>query len=373
MLVVVLTLIVSSVLVFFYCGYFLFGRRMSREVNYAVDGFDYFPIVSLVVATYNEEDIIREKIDNIRSLDYPIERLEIIFVDSSTDGTRGIIRSWVEEGSFNVRLIEESSRKGLATALNIGYAAAKGEVVVKNDADITLDRLALKELVKYFGNPHIGAVTGALRITSSSKLEQGYKSIYSKLRLAEANLDSTYIFEPFSAFRKALIAPLDARSVADDCEIALKIRKSGYKTVYSPTAVAFDECPAGLKDRLRQKSRRAQGHIRLLLQNLGLLFNSRYGRFGWIVFPANFFMMIISPWLFLSLVPLGFLFLSELFGVYSASGLFVFGILSVAFIYVKSIPRTLAGFLEAQLSLIVSFFKLALNGPDFMWTKEKRT
>lgn len=344
------------------------GKKILYDANTG-----YIPNVTIVMATYNEEDIIKRKIKNIQEIDYPKDKVEIIVVDSSTDSTRKIVRDWIETADIKVRLIEEESRKGLATALNMGYAAATGEVVIKNDVDILVAPQSIREIVKYFADPQVGAVTGALQITNASSTEIGYKSLYAQLRLSESNLDSTYIFEPFSAFRKTAIVPISTTSVADDCELALNIRKNGFKTVYSPTAIAYDNSPTKISQRLHQKSRRAQGHIRLILQNLDTLFNRKYGKFGSIVFPANFFMMILSPWFILALVPLGLLFLSELFGLIPAAISILLLVMSAIAMYVTSTPQALAGFIESQIALIVASFKLAVKGPDFMWTKETRT
>jgi len=265
--------------------------------------------------------------------------------------------------------LEEKVRKGLASALNLGYEKATGGIVIKSDCDMPLKEDALKELVKYFGDPSVGAVTGRVVITDQSNVEIGYRSIFERLRLAEANLDSTYLFNPICAFRKDLIEPIDPRSVADDAELAMKIRKKGYRTVYSPETVAYESSPVPLKERMRQKSRRAQGHIRLIFQNLDVLFNPKFGKFGLIIFPANFFMMVISPWLILLSVILGLLYVSTVFGVFYMVLCSVLGILLVATIYLTSKPKIVAGFLDAQLNLIIGLFRLILRGPDFMWPK----
>lgn len=371
MIIESIVIILFLSLVLFYSGYYLFGHFYGKNLWYKND-YNYQHKVSLVISTYNEEDMIKTKIENTVDLDYPEDKLEIIFVDSSTDKTREIIRTFKESSHLNIILVEEKNRKGLASALNTGYALASGQIVIKTDCDMLLDKYSIREIVKYFSEPDIGAVSGVARVLNQSKIEIGYRSIFERLRVAEANLDSTYLFNPFSAFRKDLIEPIDKRSVADDAELALKIRKKGYKTIYSPTAIAYEVSPTSIKDRLKQKSRRAQGHIRLILQNLRIMFNPKYGEFGLIILPANFFMMILSPWLLLFTLFLGFVYMYSVFG--SLSLLFILIFLSLTSIaYVKATPKIVAGFLDAQLSLIVGFLKLITKGPDFKWTKDKRS
>lgn len=132
--------------------------------------------------------------------------------------------------------------------------------------------------------------------------------------------------------------------MADDAELALKIRKKGYKTVYSPAAIAYEVSPISLKSRIDQKSRRAQGHIRLIFQNLDVFLNPKLGKFGLIIFPANFFMMILSPWLILLTMVFGILYFGIVFGFPYALLLFVTVASLALVIYVRSTPKSLLVF-----------------------------
>ncbi|MGD8545526.1 MAG: glycosyltransferase [Candidatus Bathyarchaeota archaeon] len=367
----VILAILLSILFVFYAGYYIFGLLYGKRKKND-NGQEYLPTVSMVTATFNEEKIIKRKIENTLKLDYPTDKLEWIFIDSSDDETRNIINDFKKKSKLKIVLFEENERKGLATALNKGYELATGEVVVKSDCDILLNEKAVREIVKPFSDPNVGAVSGAINIINQANLEIGYRSIFERLRLAEANLDSTYLFNPFSAFRKEAIQPIDPKSVADDAELALKIRKKDYRTVYAPEAISYEKSPTSIRERIKQKSRRAQGHIRLISQNLRLLLNPKYGKFGTIIFPANFFMMIISPWLMILTLFIGFLYLASLFGILVSSIIsFIFIVLIIA-IYLLSRPAMVAGFLDSQLNLVVGFAKLAIKGPDFKWAKDKR-
>ena len=370
-MILFLFLVLASVLTLFYGGYYLFGFFYGKQIRYNGDD-TYFPRVSIVIATYNEEELIGKKIENIVNLDYPKDLIELIFVDSSADNTVQIIKEFKEKSSINAIIVEEKARKGLASALNLGYSTATGEIVIKSDCDMPLKEDAVKELVKYFSNTNVGAVTGPVVITSKSNVEKGYRSIFERLRLAEANLDSTYLFNPLCAFRKDLIEPIDAKSVADDAELALKIRKKGFRTLYSPNAIAYESSPVTIGERIKQKSRRAQGHIRLIFQNLSVMFNPKYGKFGFVIFPANFFMMILSPWLILCTVILGLLSIGIFLGNLVMVLCSILFVLMTVLVYVTSKPMILAGFIDAQVNLIVGLFKLVAKGPEFMWSKERR-
>lgn len=358
------------VLCLFYFFYFVFAGVYGRSIRYTTNN-EYLPTVSLVVPTYNEESIIEKKIIDIKNLEYPAEKLEVIFVDSSNDGTRQKINQFKENSSNNVILLEENARKGLANALNLAYSAAHGEIVIKTDCDMFLERQSVKKIVSYFYNPKIGAVNGKLSTLNRSSVEEGYIGLIERLKIAESNLDSSYIFAPFSAYRKNLIEPINAKSVADDGELALKIRKKGYITVFASDAIFYEASPIDIKERIMQKSRRAQGHIRLIFQNLDILLNPKYSWFGTIIYPSNFFMMIVSPWLILILTILGFPLIYNLFNI--AGVLLIFLILALlTLIYLTSTPKGLAGFIETQICLIIGTLNLILSGPDFMWTKNDK-
>lgn len=357
-------------LISFYFIYLIFVLIYSRNVRYNKNKI-YIPFVSLVTPTYNEEDIIVEKIRNTVSINYPFEKMELIFVDSSNDGTRKKINEFKDNNKYNIVLLEENERKGLANALNLAYGCAHGEIVIKTDCDTFLERDSIKEIVSYFGNSRIGAVNGKLSIIKGSDTEKGYIDLIERIKLAESNFDSSYFFTSFSAFRKKLIMPIDSKSVADDGELALKIRKTGFKTIFVPDAIYYDEYPTDIKERLRQKSRRAEGHIKLICQNLDVLFNSKYGKFGMFIFPSNFFMMIISPWLILFLAVMGSFLLYKIFALIGIILVF-FTLIIIIIIYIKSTPKSIAGFLEAQLSLVIGALNLVFKGPDFMWEKTKR-
>ena len=120
------------------------------------------PTVSLVTAAHNEQDVIRDKVENSLALDYP--QLEIIFVsDGSTDRTDAILNSYVSHGVHFARL---PLRSGKAAALSLASELATGDVLVVSDANAAVDRDAIKSLVRAFDDPRVGCVCGNLGVAS---------------------------------------------------------------------------------------------------------------------------------------------------------------------------------------------------------------
>ncbi|WP_343218090.1 glycosyltransferase [Halobellus inordinatus] len=256
------------------------------------------PSVSIVLPTYNEERIVENKLRDIISLDYPMDEVEIVIVDSSDDDTRKIIWDFfADRQTPELTLLEEDERRGLAPALNEAYAAASNEIVVKTDCDSKLAADALQEAAANLADPDVGAVTGRnVDVLGGSDVEEGYRDVQATIQTLESHLDSTLIFHgPFSAFENKEIVPIDQDSIADDTELALKIRKNGKRVVFDPEIRYKEASHSEFSKRRAQKDRRAMGLIRLLLRNRDML--GRYGLYGGVVLPFNWWFMLVSPWL----------------------------------------------------------------------------
>ncbi|WP_435178020.1 glycosyltransferase [Halorussus sp. AFM4] len=286
------------------------------------------PTVSIVLPTYNESGIIEKKLDDVVSLDYPMEKVELVVVDSSDDETPDIIEEYFADREHpDLNLIRETERRGLAPALNDAYAAADNEMVVKTDCDSYVADDALREAAANLADPDVAAVTGQnAEVLGGSEVEAGYRGVQAHIQTLESHLDSTLIFHgPFSAFENDAIVPIDPNSLADDTELALKIRRAGDRVLFDPAVRYKEASHSDFGKRRLQKDRRGMGLIRLLAQHRDAL--GRYGKYGKVVLPFNWWFMIVSPWL----VALDVL-------VVTAAGVSVAGAAGLA------VPAALAGF-----------------------------
>ncbi|WP_096389003.1 glycosyltransferase [Halopenitus persicus] len=285
------------------------------------DKQDWEPDVSIVLPTYNEAQIVETKLDDLLKLDYPMEKVELVVVDSSTDDTRGIIREYFEDlDAPELVLLEEDKRRGLAPALNDAYAAASKEVVVKTDCDSKLPPDVLREAAANLADDDINAVTGRnVEVLGGSEVESGYRGVQSHIQQLESHLDSTLIFHgPFSAFKNDALLPIDPNSLADDTELALKIRRQGGRVVFDPAVTYMEASFSDFVKRRKQKDRRGMGLIRLLVQHRDAL--GKYGKYGQVVLPFNWWFMIVSPWLLAATLVIGI-----------GAAISVFGVVGVAF------------------------------------------
>jgi cellulose synthase/poly-beta-1,6-N-acetylglucosamine synthase-like glycosyltransferase len=348
------------------------------------------PFISVIVPTYNESILISEKIQNTLSVNYPKNKIEVIVIDSaSTDGTASIA------GKFeDVKVIVQLERKGKSSALAEAFTCVEGEIIVITDADAMLDKDALLITVQYLSDKKVGAVTGKqVLITPSGtqfeEKERSYRDIFDFIRNAESNMHSTMIFNgPLMAFKREILEAPAPNSVADDTEMAILVIKKGYRTLYAPEAIFYENIPLSDKSRLKQKQRRAQGLVQSFWKHKDMLFNSKYGLFGKEIFPAEFAVHIILPFALLIsgitvstglyvnfwnslLITIAFLLINAAYAafVYSHVGSFM-GTNKDEGAENKIIQKigvTTISFLQLQYALLMGSLKLLLFGSHFKW------
>ncbi len=226
------------------------------------------PPVTLIIAAHNEEAHLRDKLANIRQLDYSRDRLNVIFVsDGSTDGTNAILRT-VDDP--NIRCIFLPARGGKANALNHAVAQAGQEILIFSDAATKFAPDALAKLARHFADPRVGAVCGSLEFEASPESRQTegvYWAYETRLRLMEARLGATLTASgAIYALRRCCYPRLPANTVLDDLVIPLNARKLGYRVLYDPEAVGTDVAASSVAGEFTRRVRLATGSFRALGQ-----------------------------------------------------------------------------------------------------------
>lgn len=263
------------------------------------------PTVSIVVPTHNEKSIISQRIENFLSSDYPLQKLEILFVDDSDDSTPQIIQEYSKKNPC-IHLLSFDHRMGYSPSLIAGCKAAKGEIVVFAEASSFLAPDAIHNLVKNFNNPEIGAVTGKdvlLNLNEGmGQSENMYLKILDFVRRGESKMDSTvYMKGEAAAVRKGLILDLDKLDAPGtaDTAIALFVRSKGYRFIFDPEVRFFEYSPSTREGRVKQKTIRGANLIKVIWSFRALFFRRRFGKFGSIILPFNFAMLAFVPFLIL--------------------------------------------------------------------------
>ena len=204
---------------------------------------DFRTTVSVVLAVYNGQDFVAKKLDNLLSLDYPSQLLDIVVVsDGSTDSTDSIVRSYSDR---NIRLVTVA-HGGKAAALNAAMSHATGEILLFVDVRQMFDPQALRHLVANFADPSVGGVTGELRYVHSDRVgEAADIDVYWKYeiwaRQRHSLIDSIFSTTGcIYALRRSLAQSMPSDTLVDDAIIPLRAFFRGYRIVIDTEALAFD-------------------------------------------------------------------------------------------------------------------------------------
>ena len=264
-----------------------FGKRTARRSGYE-------PLVTMVIPTHNEATLIRRRLLDITTYEYDFQKIEVIVVDSgSNDGTANVVETVRREGVLpKLILLREECRRGKAAATNLALSRATGDIIVVTDAPTLFDPLALRSLVSNFADPSVGAVTGDFRIpdqeTASQREEGLFWDIRNKLRRMEGELDSTpFLSGEMCCFRRSLLEMVDEDSMADDMNIALQVRRAGYRVVVDPWASFSEPRSASFRELNAAKTRRAVGGIQELFRFRRMMFRRCYGWCGMLIMPSD--------------------------------------------------------------------------------------
>jgi biofilm PGA synthesis N-glycosyltransferase PgaC len=231
------------------------------------------PTCTLVIAAYNEEGFILEKIKNTLELEYPAGKLDLLFItDGSSDRTPELIAAYPE-----IKLLHSEERRGKITAVHRAMTHVTTEIVVFTDANTYLNTDALLKICRHYADARVGAVAGEKRVqvdaTADATAGEGFYWKYeSKLKAWDAELYSVVgaAGELFS-IRTALYRPVSPNAILDDFMISLLVAQEGYRVLYEPEAYATETSSANVKEELKRKIRIAAGGIQSIIWLKSLL------------------------------------------------------------------------------------------------------
>lgn len=277
---------------------------------------DKLPKVTLLIAAYNEEDIIQQKMENNYSLDYPSELFEICWVsDGSTDRTNELLEPYLLDKDVNkpkVTLIFKPERGGKTAALNHAMKLIKSPIVVFTDANTMLNPQAISEIVKQFSNPKVGCVAGEKRVTigtgSGAASSEGiYWKYESFLKNMDWRLYSTVgAAGELYAIRSNLFRPLPQDTLLDDFVLSMKIAEEGYRIAYCPTAYAQEDGSLNMKEEEKRKIRISAGGLQSIARLLPLFNCFKYPVLSFQYVSHRVLRWSITPILLFALLPINF-------------------------------------------------------------------
>jgi poly-beta-1,6-N-acetyl-D-glucosamine synthase len=258
------------IIIYTYAGYPLLLQVIVLIKNIISPGRIYNNIyvpVTLIVAAYNEEDIIEDKIRNCMSLAYPADLIKFIFItDGSIDRTVSIIKKYPE-----IIHLHEDERRGKLAAMNRAMLFVQTDIVIFSDANTMLNSKSITKLVAHYSDAKVGAVSGEKRIMSETgdAMAQG-EGLYWKYESWIKQLDSRVYTvvgaagELFS-LRTKLYTTLPANIIIEDFVQSLLICTKGFVVRYEPDAYALEKASVSYKDEKERKTRIAAGGFQAMV------------------------------------------------------------------------------------------------------------
>lgn len=269
-LLTALTWLFIALVIYGYVGYPLLLWLLKKLIAKPVKTDDnHKPTISLIIAAYNEEAVITQKINNSLELDYPADKLQIMIVaDGSTDQTAEIARTHAND---RVTVLYDPPRRGKSAALNRGVEQATGEILVFSDANAYYLPDALHQLARNFADPAVGCVSGKKTVRSSgstvAESEGTYWKYESFIKKSESAIHSTTgVVGEMNALRKSLYSPIPANIINDDAYLAMQVMRHGHRVIYEPEAISWETSSQSQRDEIIRRQRINAGRYQLMFQ-----------------------------------------------------------------------------------------------------------
>ena len=285
--------------------YFVYMKnKITKPWNLNIDK-NYVPSVAILVPVHNEAMTIRLKLENLRKVQYPFEKIEIIIAnDASTDQTMAEISQYkTDNPSLRFSVFDSKEHLGKVNCLNRVLKTVNSDVVILSDADCFWSSDILQKALPYLSDPAVGAITAReLLLNNGSSWvtlgEQFYDSIVQAIRIGESKVHSTIFFQGgFAAYKRNLVLEFNE---TDDSGTALDVVQKNLRSLLIPEVAFYTTFPATWKDKMDLKIRRASQLQHLWAKCLNLLIQRKLNIPKKIAIP-EVFMHVFNPLLLLAL------------------------------------------------------------------------
>ena len=279
-----------AVVFYAYLGYaivlkaLLLLQKQQLRTDYSPD--ENVPEAAFVVCAYNEADFIEKKIENSINIAYPPDRITYYFVtDGSDDDTPELVRRFPYPDGTRWFLLHQPERKGKIAAFQRAMKVVEAPVVVSTDANTVINTDAVRNLVRHFNDPGIGAVAGEKRIHIPQNSDAGaagegiYWRYESALKLMDARFGSTIgAAGELFAFRTAAYEDVPPDTLVEDFYMTMRMAMKGWRIGYEPRAFATEEASADIREEWKRKVRIAAGGLQAVVRLAPLLNFFKYGK-----------------------------------------------------------------------------------------------
>jgi len=354
--------------------WFGLGKRERRKAARTND----LPMVSLLFAAHNEAAVIQQKLQNLKTLEYPANRLEILLgCDGCTDSTARLARAG---GLSNLLVCEFDERSGKPAVLNRLVPMANGDLIVFCDANTMFEPDTIQCMVRHFRDPKVGCVCGELRlrrIDGEPSTESLYWRYETLLKFLESRLNILVGANgALLGIRRSLFSPIPRNGIIDDFLVSMHVRSQGYRLVYDPEAVAWEEVAPNIRQEFRRRVRIGAGNFhalrytwRMLLPGAGLIAFSYWSHkiLRWLVPVALCTSFVSAIWLVGQ--PLYAAFVAASIGI-SLLGLIGYRLdLQERYSAPCNVPYY---FLSMNLALFLGLFRFARGRQSLVWAPTER-
>ncbi len=283
----------------------LFCRKKAQPV--LPENPEAYPEVTLMICAYNEEDIIKEKMENIRQLNYPKDKLCVMWVtDGSNDHSNELLSQYDD-----ITLVTSTERKGKAAAMQHGLEVNKAPFVIFTDANTMLNTEAITEIMTLFLHEDVGCVSGEKRVAArhegqvAAEGEGMYWKYESTLKQWDSDLYSAMgAAGELFAVRMSCYKPAPSNALLDDFMISMLILRNGHKIAYTSKAYAMEFGSASMHEESKRKRRIAAGGLQSVwwLRDMMNPFRSPIVAFQFV--SHRVLRWSITPFALLALIPL---------------------------------------------------------------------
>jgi cellulose synthase/poly-beta-1,6-N-acetylglucosamine synthase-like glycosyltransferase len=285
-------------------------RRIIKLDKQKEAELSYEPEVTLFITAYNEKDYVSEKMKNSFELDYPKDKLNIVWVtDGSDDGTPDLLKNYP-----NTTVHHLNARSGKIGAMNRGINFVKTPIVIFSDANTMLGNESVRRIVNKFRDKSVGCVSGEKRIinkesdVASGAGEGLYWKYESNLKKWDAELYSVVgAAGELFAIRTKLYRHVEKDTLLDDFMISLRIAQDGYTIQYDPEAYAIEAASANVKEELKRKIRISAGGIQSIVRLRSLLNIFKYGTLSFQYISHRVLRWTLTPLCLIGLIPISFI------------------------------------------------------------------
>ena len=284
----------------------LFCKKEQKAVLPADES--QFPDVTLMICAFNEEEIIKEKMENIRQLDYPKDKLCVMWVtDGSSDHSNELLSEYGDE----ITLVFSPERRGKAAAMQHGLQVNKSEYVVFTDANTMLNPGSIKEIVRLFMREDVGCVSGEKRVAARHEGQAAAEGegIYWKYESTLKRWDSALYSAmgaagELFAVRMSVYEAAPSNALLDDFMISMLILKKGYKIAYTSDAYAMEYGSANMEEESKRKRRIAAGGLQSIWWLRSLMNPFKYPITSFLFVSHRVLRWSITPFALFALIPL---------------------------------------------------------------------